>query len=311
MIRRLLNTLRKRNSEIGIIPEIKSILTNDLKSSKVNLGQIQAYLYNQKDSIKELSEVEFQVFSQWGDDGIIQYLVNKLDIPNKIFIEFGVENYKESNTRFLLINNKWSGLVIDGSKSNIEFVKRDIISWSNDIHAKHAFITEKNINELISEFLSKGYRPEIGLLSIDIDGNDYWIWKKINVISPIIVIVEFNSVFGFEKAWTIPYQEDFYRLREDSTYQYWGSSLKALCLLAEEKGYYFIGCNSHGNNAYFIRKDKIKTFKPLQCEEGFVEAVFREYVDENGERPAGKQRISLIRGRKIFNVETGEIEVIE
>src|SRR5687767_11515119 len=174
---------------------------NDLNNPKVNLGQMQAYLNSQRGSIRSLHEVEFQVFSQWGDDGIIQYLISKIDIPNKTFIEFGVENYKESNTRFLLINNNWSGLVIDGSKNNIDFIKQDIISWGFDIHAKHAFITKENINELLSEFINKGYDSEIGLLSIDIDGNDYWIWNEIKVVNPIIVVVEYNAVFGAENAW--------------------------------------------------------------------------------------------------------------
>src|SRR5687768_12224968 len=115
MLSRIKSFLIRNSVNIDQIPEIRKVLSNDLKSPKVNLGQIQTALNNQKQSIKNLDEVEFQVFSQWGDDGIIQYLVNKLDIPNKTFIEFGVEDYKESNTRFLLISNNWSGYVIDGS----------------------------------------------------------------------------------------------------------------------------------------------------------------------------------------------------
>jgi hypothetical protein len=288
----------------------ESSFDNDLKNPKVNLGQIQSYLNRQRSDIRSLADAEFQVFSQWGDDGIIQYLVNKLDIPNKVFVEFGVENYKESNTRFLLINNKWSGLVIDGSKANIDYIKQDVVSWSNDIHATNAFITTDNINGLIGDFLAKGYPSEIGILSVDIDGNDYWVWEKIDVVNPVIVIAEYNAVFGAENAWTIPYKADFYRLENDNTYQYWGTSLKALCLLAERKGYHFVGCNSNGNNAYFVRKDKIKDLKPLQCAEGFMEAAFREYVDANGDRPAGAKRLQLIKGRQIFNVEKGQLETI-
>src|SRR5688500_10590447 len=119
MFSRITNFIKGKNRSLDKINLIHDFLINqwdnDLKSPKINLGQIQSFLNNQKPSISSLAEVEFQVFSQWGDDGIIQYLVNKLDIPNKVFVEFGVENYRESNTRFLLINNKWSGLVIDGS----------------------------------------------------------------------------------------------------------------------------------------------------------------------------------------------------
>src|SRR5215217_8673163 len=110
----------------------------------LNQGKMQAEFNKNKIRVQSLEEVEFQVFSQRGEDGIIQYIINQLDIPNKIFIEFGVENYTESNTRFLLINNNWSGLVIDGSAENIRFIKEDFIYWKYDITAYHSFITKDN-----------------------------------------------------------------------------------------------------------------------------------------------------------------------
>src|ERR1700744_5508213 len=109
----------------GIIKKIKKVVNlihtinkrsvaerYDHKNVKVNIGQIQAHINSNRQEVSSINEVEFQVFSQFGDDGIIQWLISKIDIPNKTFIEFGVENYIESNTRFLLINNKWKGLVI-------------------------------------------------------------------------------------------------------------------------------------------------------------------------------------------------------
>lgn len=297
-----LDQLRKIHEIIG--------RNNDLKSDKVNLGHIQTTLNNQKKDIKSIHEVEFKVFSQWGDDGIIQYITNQLDIPNKTFIEFGVENYKESNTRFLLIKDNWSGMVIDGSQSNIDYVKNDIISWAFDIHAECAFITKENINQLLRRFLDKGHDKEIGILSIDIDGNDYWVWNEIDVVNPIVVITEYNAVFGSEKSWSIPYKDDFYRLDAHKSFQYWGASLKAFCELGEKKGYDFIGCNSNGNNAYFIRKDKNTKFKPLTAKEGFVNSKFREFKDAKGERVGGKQRLELIRGMPVVNVDNGQNEII-
>ena len=100
MFGRLQRFIRTKNRQISKIEDLHRILNNDLKNPKVNLGQIQAHLNNQKDSYNSLHELEFQVFSQFGDDGIIQWLVNKIDIPNKVFVEFGVENYREANTRF-------------------------------------------------------------------------------------------------------------------------------------------------------------------------------------------------------------------
>lgn len=215
-------------------------------------------LNNLKDSITNLSEVEFKVYSQWGEDGIIQYLINKVEIANKVFVEFGVEDYTESNTRFLLKNNNWSGLVIDGNKENIEYIKKDNLYWKYDLTAVHSFITKKNINQI---FIDQGVLDEVGLLSIDIDGSDYWIWKNIEVINPVIVICEYNSIFGKDLAVTVPYKDDFERTKEHYSNLYFGASLKALCILAEEKGYKFVGTTSAGNDAFFIRNDAASIFQ--------------------------------------------------
>jgi hypothetical protein len=280
----------------------------DLKNPKVLMGRIMAELTRNK-SISSFADVEFQVFSQFGDDGIIQYLVSNLDIPHKTFIEFGVENYTESNTRFLLVNNNWSGLVMDGLQANIDYIKKDPVTVLNELHVRCVFITTENINKLMQDFLHLGYDKEVGLLSIDIDGNDYWVWKEITAINPIIVVTEYNAVFG-TNPWTVPYKPDFYRLKEHSSHQYWGASLKSFCLLAEQKGYYFVGCNSAGNNAYFVRKDKIGKLKPLSCEEGFVMSKFMEDVDADGNGIHGSARFHLLKGASVVNVQTGQVEKI-
>ncbi|MBS1917782.1 MAG: hypothetical protein JST87_16035 [Bacteroidetes bacterium] len=263
----------------------------------------------EKDEYDKLSDFEFQVFSQWGDDGIIQYLINTVDIPNKTFIEFGVENYTEANTVFLLINNNWSGFVMDGSESNIKSIQQSEIYWKYDLLALPRFITKENINELL---LLPKFDKEVGLLHIDIDGNDYWVWKEINVISPIIVIVEYNSVFGPELHCTIPYKKDFIRTREHFSNLYYGTSIQALTDLAQDKGYYFVGCNSAGNNAYFVRKDKIGNLKKLSAAEGFVASKFRESRDKKGTLTfiGGDERLGVIKGLPIYNTRTNSIEQI-
>lgn len=272
------------------------------KNPKVNLGQIQSSLNNQKREIASLSEVEFQVFSQFGDDGIIQWLVNYLDITTKTFVEFGVEKYIESNTRFLLFNNNWRGLVIDADVENIKYIKNDIVSYFFDLHSIAAFITKDNINDLIN---SKSIGDDLGLLSIDIDSNDYWIWLSLEKINPVIVISEYNAEFGLN-PWTIPYQENFVWDKSNAPY-YWGSSLLSLCDLADLKGYSFIGCNSQGNNAYFIRNDKMKGLKKLTCEEGFVRSKFSLSRDSNGNQFSDLQKRNMLVGKDVFNTRTNEI----
>ena len=305
MINRLRRFFITKNNYINAVPVIQQTLFNDLKSPKLNLGQIQLQFNNQKQSINDLSEVEFQVFSQWGDDGIIQYLINKIDIPHKTFIEFGVENYREANTRFLLINNNWTGYVLDGSEENIRYIKNDAVSWACELHAEAAFITVENINRLLNK---PGFNPEVGIVSIDIDGNDYWVWKEINSIRPIIVIVEYNSLFGKNKSWTVPYDPGF--VRHNKSILYYGASLKAFNTLAIEKGYSFIGCNSKGNNAYFIRNDKLGPLQSKNIEDGFVLAKFRE-ARMGDERLTDRERIESLKNFEIYDLDKGGLLAID
>lgn len=298
--------MKRKNENLNTISKIQAFLNSSYKSPKVNLGQIQAYLNNQKSMVSNLAEVEFQVFSQWGDDGIIQYLINKIDVPHKTFIEFGVENYIESNTRFLIVNNNWTGYVIDGSPENIRFIKNDIISWACELYAKAAFINSENINALLSEV---NFHSEIGILSIDIDGNDYWVWEAINVINPVIVITEYNSLFGHNTLWTIPYDPEFVR-GKPHTNLYYGASLGALSFLGNKKGYTLIGCNSKGNNAYFIRNDKLGNFPARKVKEAYVLSKFRE-ANIDGEWISGINRLHAINGLPIVDVQTKKTLAID
>jgi hypothetical protein len=285
-------------------------LNYDVHKSLLLNGKILAEINNQKQNIKSLDEVEFQVFSQRGEDGIIQYIINKIEIPNKIFVEFGVETYVESNTRFLLLNNNWSGLVIDGSHKNIDFIKKDFIYWKYDITAVRSFITKENIDQLISNYTSV---KDIGLLSVDIDGNDYWVWDSITSINPRIVICEYNSAFGATKKVTVPYKSDFVRSKEHYSELYFGASLAAFCDLAEKKGYDFIGTTSAGVNAYFVRKDLSEPFKKYTSRDGFNESANRDSKGKNGELLflRHNERLQLIQDLAIYNIENNQLEKIK
>lgn len=210
---------------------------SELEATKFLLGQFLAKSL----STATIAESEYKVFSQWGEDGIIQFLIRNLNIQHKIFIEFGVESYRESNTRFLLMNDNWKGLVIDGSAAHVDDIKNQEIYWKYELTAAAQFITKENINSI---FTKNGFQGEIGLLSIDIDGNDYWVWQAIESVNPAIIVAEYNSVFGKERAVTVPYDASFYRTNKHFSNLYFGASLKALTLLANKKGYDLVGCNS-------------------------------------------------------------------
>lgn len=265
------------------------------------LGKLLAERNREINEVSPLSRFEFKVFSQWGEDGIIQYLIRKIEIHNKIFIEFGVEDYTEASTRFLLINDNWSGLVMDSSKPSIDFIKSSDIYWRYGLNAACSFITTDNINQLIRQNIEK---KDIGLLVIDIDGNDYWIWKSIEAVSPRIVICEYNGIFGCEHCITIPYEENFNRIKKHYSGLYWGASLPALCLLAKEKGYVFLGCNSNGNNAFFARKD-ICPLPPASHKEGFVMPKFKESRNNRHQLTYlnGTERIKAIADMEVFDLK--------
>lgn len=259
--------------------------------------------------INALEDIEFQVYSQFGEDGIIQWLVKNTDITNKVFIEFGVSDYKESNTRFLLMNNNWSGLIMDGSKENIESVKAWDSFWKYDLTAIDAFITKDNINSIIEE---AGFSGDIGILSVDIDGNDYWVLNAITCVNPRILICEYNNTFGAEKKVTVPYDEDFFRTDKHYSNLYWGASLGAFKDYAEKKGYYYMGSNSAGHNAFFVRKDCIDAALIPERSNVFVWSKYRESIDPKGRLTylRGNQKLEVMKDMELVNLETGNIERI-
>ena len=275
--------LKKIRSLIKLVKNLKYI-EDRIENANMLLGNIKSDLNNNK-KIKNLSETEFKVFSQWGEDGIIDYLIENLFLKNDhIFIEIGVENYLESNTRYLLIKRNWRGLLIEKSQEDVEFIKKDSIYWKHDLTVLNAFVTKKNINELILENINS---KNIGLLSIDIDGNDYWIWEALNSITPCIVVIEYSSRFGKDNSEVIPkiYDEQFERVKYHYSNIVYGASLKALIELADKKNYFFAGSNSAGTNAFFIRKDlQNEKIKPVSLEEGFVQSKIRESRNKEGKK---------------------------
>lgn len=312
MFGKIIRIFKDVNRNLGNYKKLNALYNahiNDYKSPKVNLGQVQAALNSQKKNINTLAEVEFQVFSQFGDDGIIQWLVQQLPLINKTFIEFGVENYREANTRFLLVSNNWSGFVIDGSEENIDTLKSEQLYKFFDLQAVCSFITSGNINALLS---GTGFNKEPGILSIDIDGNDYWVWKAISGIEPAIIICEYNSLFGFSRPYTIPYEDSFVRGKKYH-FNYYGISLLSACNLAAEWGYSFIGSNSAGNNAYFINNKYLPHIgiKPVSPGEGYVFQKFTEaYSDAKGEWLRGTDKVRTIDGLPVYNTVTGLQEKI-
>lgn len=267
-------------------------------------GQMASMAVRSRDAISALCEIEFRVSSQWGEDGIIEWLVHHLDIDTTTFVEFGVEDYRESNTRFLLQNRNWRGLVLDASETYIQQIKKDPLSWRHDLQSEACFITAENINDILSRHHMTG---TIGLLSIDIDGNDYWIWKAISVAKPILVICEYNAVLGDLLPITIPYQPDFYRTSAHWSHLYYGSSISALTHLAREKNYSLLGSNRTGSNAFFVANDYVNKLKDRIRDLAPRPSFVRESRNQCGalNYARGMERFEAIADFPIVNVESG------
>jgi len=202
------------------------------------------------------------------------------------------------------LNDNWRGLVMDGDEGNIESLKTRDIYWRHDLTALCRWIDRDNIDAILKE---SGFAGAIGILSIDIDGNDYWVWQRITAVQPIIVIAEYNSVFGARQAVTVPYDPAFNRTKAHYSNLYWGASLPALASLAQRRGYAFVGSNQAGNNAYFVHESYIGRggIVAITPEQGYVESRFRESRDERGRLTyvGGAARRQVIAGMPVYDVE--------
>jgi len=268
-------------------------------------------LIHQQKSIKSnnINDYEFRVFSQFGDDGIIQYLIDNLEIKKneRKFIEIGVGDYSESNTRFLLMKDYWEGLILDGSKQILTVKKKYYdLMWKNKLKVGCEWITKDNINDVIQKYK---FDNDVGVLSIDVDGNDYWIWKNINIIKPIIVIIEYNSLFGKKNKTLVPYLENFQRYSAHKSGLYWGSSISALVDLGKSKGYDLVGGNSAGVNLYFVRNDRRNLLSRVDIEDAYFKQKFSDIKDNNGNflDISYEEKLNLIKDLKLFDITNDKL----
>jgi hypothetical protein len=291
---------------------VKSWLLDDLErtatDSSLVLGRMASWQVRSQQKIVCLQDVEFKINSQWGEDGIIDWLVERCNIPRSLhsFVEFGVEDYREANSRFLMQNRHWRGLILDGSSKMIDRCKHEGFFWKYDLTAKAAFITRDNINELIS---TSGFNGDIGLLSVDLDGNDYWIWEAIEAVRPIICICEYNAVFGDIHPISVPYAPAFDRTQAHFTNLYFGASIVALRNLASNKGYRFVGTTTAANDAFFVREDYAGNFVDTAIQNiRALPSCARESRDSSGELTyiGGLNRLHTIADLSVLNTDTRE-----
>lgn len=258
----IIEVLQTHSERFDFIPRMNALVTDiknntdDLRKGgfltqvEENTERVIASDARAKDS-RWLGHFEYQVFSQNGEDGVIEEILKRIGAGSKTFMEIGVSDGLECNTTALLLKG-WNGYWIEQDPTFAQTIREKfegVISQGR-LRLIDSFATAENIEELISK---ANVPQDIDLLSIDIDGNDYWIWKAMESIKPRAVVIEYNAVMKPPIDWVMTYNPDF---RWNGSRHY-GASLLALQKLAEQKGYALVGCEVTGNNAFFVRKDLV------------------------------------------------------
>ena len=254
--------------------------------------------------ITSIEDAECKVFSQNGEDGILDYIIHMLKIKKPNFIEIGVGTYIEANTRFIYERFFPKGIIIDIEKNLKNKVYSNINPWKGDLRVIEQKISTDNINDIIS----KNCDFDLDIFSLDIDSIDYWIINKLRPNISKIFVAEYNPVFGGTLEITVPNLDNFNRKKYHYSHLCYGVSLKALINILKKKNFYFIGTNSIKNNAFFISNDypKDEYFKNLKIHnmDYYVDSNIRESRNINGNLNylSGEKKLKEIYDCEVIDV---------
>ena len=264
------------------------------------------------DKITSLVEAEYKVFSQNGEDGILNYILHNLRVLNPNFFEIGVGDYRESNTRFIYQKYHSKGVVIDCISNLEKKIKSHVNLWKGDFTVLEQMITSKNIEKIFNEYLD--YKLDI--FSIDIDGIDYWIIDKIPKNISKIVVAEYNSNFGHELNITVPDLDNFNRTKYHYSNLCYGMSLKALIDIMKKKEFYFLGTNVQKNNAFFVsnlypKEEFFPNINILQLKE-YCDSNIRESRRKDGTLSflRGKEKLEIIKNCEVIDLNNSNYKKV-
>jgi hypothetical protein len=257
--------LKKTLKRLGqpIIEEIASAfgvsVNNEVVAQKALMHQYRLLASKGNEWLPSLRDVGFRKYSQFEEDGILLYIFSLLCPINRTCVEICAGNGRQCNTANLIINHGWWGHLFDGSERNVKagvnFYSQNKDTFLYPPKFTKAWITAENVNDQIS---NSGATGLIDLLSLDMDGMDYWVWKAITIIEPQVVVCETHNPIPPDRALTVPYDPKF--LFDSENYR--GASLGAMTKLGREKGYRLIGTHRFGFNAFFIKNGVGETFFP-------------------------------------------------
>lgn len=249
LIRASLDALHLQSEFINSARDVSAILKATQRSL---LFQYRSAMRS-GEGLPSISDTGFRVYSQNDEDGLLLFVFAAVGAPHKTFVEIGTEDGIECNCANLAINFGWRGLFVDADQASVDAGRKFYASHPDTDTYPPKFVcarvTKENVNAVLE---GAGFRGEIDLLSIDIDGNDYWIWEAINCISPRVVIIETHVELGM-RSMVSPYDPEFKRSGNDG--DAYGASPLAMTKLANRLGYRLVGANLYGFNAIYVRKD--------------------------------------------------------
>ncbi len=201
--------------------------------------------------------------SQNGEDGILKELCFRLGLTRGYFVEFGVQEPLACNTTIFAREYKWAGLYIECDEEAYAATV-DLYEDRKDIAVARAFLTTDNIVPIFENF---DVPIEFDILSVDVDGNDFWFWRALGSYRPKLVVIEYNGAYCPPGDWVVAYDPNF---KWDGS-SYFGASLSAIKALGDQLGYSLIGTESKGINAFFVRADLLEAtgLQALTAEEAY------------------------------------------
>jgi hypothetical protein len=208
----------------------------------------------------DLTAERFPFRSQNEEDGLLLALFKRIGMTDRRAVEIGC-GINGGNSGFLVAECGWTGLMIDANRAKIAAIKQRYAGHA--VTTSKAKVTRETINGAL---MNHGFTGELDLLSIDIDGMDYWVWEAITACSPRVVVIEYNWLFGPQRSITIPYDAEF-EVGAVGTRAYRGASLTALVHLGRRKGYRLVA--TERVNAIFVRDDVAPEIAAIDAAQGY------------------------------------------
>lgn len=261
-------------------------------------------------AFRHLWDAEVSVYSQFGEDGILDLLLDALDLARPRAVELGAGNFTECNTRFLAEYRHAAVLAVDARSDLAPTVAAFPVAWRTTVLTRQTWITPDTAPQLLKE--AQATFGGVDLISLDLDGNDYWVLEQLDLADVQLLVVEYNALFGARRPVSVPRDDHFDRTQAHDSWLYFGASLPAFVTLLGARGFTFLGTNRAANNAFFARSTHLQGFPlaiPDQHDLGqFTDSRIRDSRDRDGQLSflTGDARITAIADLPLVDTVTGQ-----